>query len=38
MADDGSTALVAVDPGLFADGRVEVSSDGLEVGMAIVIP
>jgi multidrug efflux pump subunit AcrA (membrane-fusion protein) len=38
MADDGSTVLVAVDPGLFADGRVEVSSDGLEVGMAIVIP
>ena len=38
MAGDGSIALIAVDPGLFADGRVEVTSDGLEVGMAIVIP
>ena len=38
VADDGSTVLIAVDPGLFADGRVEVSSDGLDVGMAIVIP
>ena len=38
MADDGSTYLIAVDPGLFADGRVEVTSDGLETGMVIVIP
>ncbi len=38
VADDGSTYLVAVDPGLFADGRVEVTSDGLEAGVAVVIP
>jgi len=38
ISDDGSTLLVAVDPGLFADGRVEVTTDGLEAGVAVVIP
>ena len=38
VAGDGSTYLVAVDPGLFADGRVEVSTDGLEDGTIVVIP
>ena len=35
---DGSTSLVAVDPGLFADGFVEVTSSGLEPGMQVVVP
>jgi peptidoglycan hydrolase-like protein with peptidoglycan-binding domain len=35
---DGSTSLVAVDPGLFADGFVEVTSSGLEPGMEVVVP
>ncbi len=38
VADDGSTYLVAVDPGLFADGFVEVTSSGLEEGMEVVVP
>lgn len=36
--DDGSTVLVAVEPGLFADGFVEVTSTGLEPGMDVVVP
>lgn len=36
--DDGSTHLVGVDPGLFADGFVEVSSSGLDAGMEVVVP
>ncbi len=38
VAEDGSTYLVAVDPGLFADGFVEVASDGLSEGMEVVVP
>ena len=35
---DGSTALVAVEPGFFADGLVEVTSEQLQVGALVVIP
>jgi len=35
---NGATALIAVDPGLFADGFVEVTSTGLEAGMQVVVP
>lgn len=35
---DGTLHLVAVDPGFFADGLVEVTSDGLEPGDQVVIP
>ena len=38
VASDGSGFLVAVDPGLFADGFVEVTSDGLRAGMEVVVP
>ena len=38
VASDGSAFLVAVDPGLFADGFVEVTSDGLRAGMEVVVP
>ena len=38
VVEDGSTVLVAVDPGLFADGIVEVASDVLVVGMEVVVP
>jgi membrane fusion protein, multidrug efflux system len=36
--DGGTTRLVGVDPGLFADGRVEVAGDGLSDGMKVVVP
>ncbi|MBU1494266.1 MAG: peptidoglycan-binding protein [Actinobacteria bacterium] len=35
---DGSTRLVAVDPGMYADGLVEVTSDGLQAGDRVVAP
>lgn len=38
VASDGGTFLIGVDPGLFADGFVEVTSDGLEPGMEVVVP
>jgi multidrug efflux system membrane fusion protein len=38
VAEDGSIVLVAVDPGLFADGFVEVTSDVLAAGMEVVVP
>ena len=38
VTEDGSTVLVAVDPGLFADGFVEVTSSSLQAGMDVVIP
>jgi peptidoglycan hydrolase-like protein with peptidoglycan-binding domain len=38
VAEDGSIVLVAVDPGLFADGFVEVTSDVLAEGMEVVVP
>ena len=34
----GQTQLVAVDPGFYADGLVEVDSDGLSAGDRVVIP
>jgi peptidoglycan hydrolase-like protein with peptidoglycan-binding domain len=35
---NGATTLVAVDPGLFADGFVEVTASGLEPGMQVLVP
>jgi peptidoglycan hydrolase-like protein with peptidoglycan-binding domain len=35
---DGTTRLVAVDPGLYADNLVEVTSTGLQVGDLVVVP
>jgi peptidoglycan hydrolase-like protein with peptidoglycan-binding domain len=37
-AGDGSTRLVAVVPGLYAEGLVEVASDGLSPGDRVVVP
>ena len=37
-AGNGTTRLVAVDPGFFADGLVEVTSDALTVGDRVVVP
>jgi peptidoglycan hydrolase-like protein with peptidoglycan-binding domain len=34
----GSTRLVPVDPGMYADGNVEISGKGLEKGMKVVVP
>jgi peptidoglycan hydrolase-like protein with peptidoglycan-binding domain len=35
---DGSTRLVRVEPGLYADGIVEVSGKGIRKGMKVVVP
>ena len=35
---NGTTGLVPVEPGFFADGLVEVESDVLEPGMRVVVP
>lgn len=35
---DGTTQLVAVDPGFYADGLVEVTSSSLAVGDQVVVP
>jgi peptidoglycan hydrolase-like protein with peptidoglycan-binding domain len=35
---DGTGELLPVDTGLFADGKVEISGDGLEPGMKVVVP
>jgi peptidoglycan hydrolase-like protein with peptidoglycan-binding domain len=35
---DGATQLVAVDPGFYADGLVEVTSSSLAVGDQVVVP
>jgi multidrug efflux system membrane fusion protein len=39
-AADGAavTELVAVDPGMFADGFVEIEGEGLEPGLEVVVP
>lgn len=37
-AGDGSTRLVAVEPGFYADGLVEVTSSSLSVGDRVVVP
>jgi hypothetical protein len=34
----GSTRLVPVDPGMYADDLVEISGDGIEEGMKVVVP
>ena len=38
LRDDGSTRLVGVETGLFADGDVEVVGERLDVGMRVVVP
>lgn len=38
VADDSSRQLVAVTTGLFADGRVEISGQGVAEGTTVVIP
>ncbi len=38
VQSDGSVVLVAVEPGLFADGFVEVTSSGLRAGMEVIVP
>ena len=38
VVTDAGTTLVAVDPGLFADGFVEVTSSELPDGMIVVVP
>jgi hypothetical protein len=35
---DGSSALVPVDTGLFASGRVEVSGEGIAEGIRVGVP
>ncbi len=35
---DGTTALIGVDTGMFADGFVEIIGEGLEEGMTVVVP
>jgi Putative peptidoglycan binding domain len=34
----GSTRLVPVEPGIYADGIVEIAGDGIEEGMKVVVP
>ncbi len=38
VVDGGSTQLVAVETGLFADGFVEITSTGLSAGDIVVVP
>jgi len=38
LVDGGATRVVAVETGLFADGRVEVTGDGLAEGMKVGVP
>lgn len=38
VGDSGTTTLVGVEPGLFADGLVEVTSNGLTADMVVAIP
>jgi hypothetical protein len=38
IVTDGGTRIMAVEIGLFADGRVEVSGDGLAEGMTVGVP
>ncbi|MBO3735147.1 peptidoglycan-binding protein [Glycomyces niveus] len=38
IATGSATEVIAVETGLFADGTVEVSGEGLEAGMAVVVP
>jgi len=38
IATGDTTEIIAVDTGLFADGSVEVSGEGLEAGQSVVVP
>jgi maltose-binding protein MalE len=38
IVDGGTTRVVAVETGLFADGKVEISGTGLQAGMKVVMP
>ena len=38
VVEGGKTRIIAVETGLFADGRVEVSGDGLREGMTVGMP
>ncbi|WP_026925510.1 efflux RND transporter periplasmic adaptor subunit [Glycomyces arizonensis] len=38
LATGGATEIIAVETGLFADGYVEVSGEGLEEGASVVVP
>lgn len=38
LVTGGATEVVAVETGLFADGRVEVSGEGVEEGASVVVP
>ncbi|WP_026929959.1 efflux RND transporter periplasmic adaptor subunit [Glycomyces tenuis] len=38
LATGETTEVIAVETGLFADGRVEVSGEGLEAGASVVVP
>ncbi len=38
VVDGGATRIVAVETGLFADGRVEVSGDGIVAGTTVGVP
>jgi peptidoglycan hydrolase-like protein with peptidoglycan-binding domain len=38
IANGDTTEVIAIETGLFADGSVEVSGDGLEAGMSVVVP
>ena len=36
--EDGTTTLIGVEPGLFAEGFVEIAGQGLRAGMQVVVP
>jgi Putative peptidoglycan binding domain len=38
IVEGGTTRIVAVKPGLFAAGRVEINGDGIEAGMKVGMP
>jgi peptidoglycan hydrolase-like protein with peptidoglycan-binding domain len=38
VVEQGATRIVAVQPGLFADGKVEVTGTGLRAGMTVAVP
>lgn len=38
VVDGGTTRIVAVQTGMFADGRVEVSGAGIQAGQAVMVP
>jgi peptidoglycan hydrolase-like protein with peptidoglycan-binding domain len=38
VVDGGTTRIVAVETGLFADGQVEITGNGLQAGMKVAVP